>query len=74
MVSTYQLGFEFIQQGKYAQAKRELDKVAQFVPEYKQTQSLIQIATEGFRKLEELEKKDLKKLKKRKGKKELINS
>ena len=66
MVSTYQLGFEFIQQGKYAEAKRELDKVAQLVPEYKQTQSLIQIATEGFRKLEELEKKRLKEIEEKK--------
>ena len=66
LVSTYQLGFEFIQQGKYAEAKRELDKVAQLVPEYKQTQSLIQIATEGFRKLEELEKKRLKEIEEKK--------
>ena len=66
VISTYQLGFEFIQQAKYEDALRELDKVQKLVPKYKDTESLVQIASSGFRELEELEKKRIAELEEKK--------
>ena len=73
VISTYQLGFEFIQQAKYEDALRELDKVQKLIPKYKDTESLIQVASSGFRELEELEKKRLAEIEEKK-RQEKINS
>ena len=73
IISTYQLGFEFIQQAKYEDALRELDKVQKLIPKYKDTESLIQVASSGFRELEELEKKRLAEIEEKR-RQEKINS
>ena len=71
--STYQLGFEFIQQAKYEEALREFDKVQKVIPKFKDTESLVQIASAGFRELEELEKKRLAEIEQKK-RQEKINA
>jgi len=55
--STYLLAKDLFDTGKYPEAIVELEKIKRVDPDYKETKQLIELASEGLRKLEELEKK-----------------
>jgi len=73
--ATYQLGQELFNTGKYPEAITELEKVKRVDPDYKSVKELIELASEGLRKIEELEKKrqaDIEKAERQKRVKELV--